>query len=50
MVIERPHFEIEIEETKSRAEILERVVGVLVASDFVQAIAELDGLVNIVIA
>src|SRR5271155_3975699 len=49
-MIERAHLKVEIEETKSGTEILKRIVGVLVASDLVQAVAELNGLMNIVIA
>src|SRR5271156_1934860 len=50
MVVERAHLEVKIEEANSGTEILKRVVGVLVASDFVQAITEFDGRMNIVIA
>ena len=48
-MVQRAHFEVKIEKTKSGAEILKRIVGVLVASDLVQAIAELDSLMDIVI-
>ena len=50
VVVERAHLEGEIEETEAGAEILKRVVGVLVAGDFVQAITKFDGRMDIIIA
>ena len=49
-MIERAHVQRVIEKPDPGAEIYERVVGVLVAVDFAGAIAELNRLLDVVIA